>query len=155
MGRGPAAAASWIVRGDAAAPRPGTWTVRGESRRGAARVDGGRPQVGGCYDEIFDAVGPGTEFIVTAQNGPSARMLADAARDYLARKPDRAAAFANVVGIDAAMFVKMSATDSRAATVLQPGARWVFGASAAPRGTTSAGRRRGLSTTTPPRPRRG
>ena len=31
-------------------------------------------------------------------------------------------------GIDAAMFVKMSATDTRAATVLQPGAKWVFGA---------------------------
>ena len=31
-------------------------------------------------------------------------------------------------GIDAAMFVKMSATDTRAATVRQPGAKWVFGA---------------------------
>ena len=85
-------------------------------------------QLGGNYDELFAACGPGTEFIVTAQNGPSARMLADAARDYLARFPARRADLEAIVGIDASMFVKMSATDSKGTTVLQPGAKWVFGA---------------------------
>mmetsp|Transcript_2726 Transcript_2726/g.7993 ORF Transcript_2726/g.7993 Transcript_2726/m.7993 type:complete len:901 (-) Transcript_2726:64-2766(-) len=85
-------------------------------------------QLGGDYDAIFDALGPSTEVLVTAQNGPSARMLADAAAAYLDRNPERRVILENVVGIDAAMFVKMSATDSKAATVLQPGAKWVFGA---------------------------
>jgi hypothetical protein len=151
-------------------------------------------QLGGDYDEIFDSMGPSTEFVVTAQNGPSARMLADAAQKYVERHPEKKAIIENVVGaraasfvssarrrlpvvastasrwpcarrdgveattdaidatpsprrrrthaskrhtqdayqkhagIDAAMFVKMSATDTRAATVLQPGAKWVFGA---------------------------
>mmetsp|Transcript_31350 Transcript_31350/g.94059 ORF Transcript_31350/g.94059 Transcript_31350/m.94059 type:complete len:910 (+) Transcript_31350:681-3410(+) len=126
-------------RGDEYVVPPGVITIKEAACDKNPRIILNGRQVGGCYDEIFDAVGPGTEFIVTAQNGPSARMLADAARDYLARKPDRAAAFANVVGIDAAMFVKMSATDSRAATVLQPGARWVFGAYELGDGGASAG----------------
>jgi hypothetical protein len=98
-----------------------------EVPRGARIITNGR-QLGGDYAEIFDAIGPQTEYLVTAQNGPSARMLADAALKYVQRHPAKRAMLESVVGIDAAMFVKMSATDSRASTILQPGAKWVFGA---------------------------
>ena len=85
-------------------------------------------QVGGNYDEIFDAVGPATDFIVTAQNGQSSQALVRAAEDYIKRNPAREDVIRKVVGLDAAMFVKMSGTDSKSRTVLQPGAKWLFGA---------------------------
>jgi hypothetical protein len=86
-------------------------------------------QVGGNYDQIFDACGDKTEYIVTAQNGLSSQALYRAAQDYISRNPSRADTIRNIVGIDAAMFVKMSAvTDNKSATILQPGARWLFGA---------------------------
>ena len=34
----------------------------------------------------------------------------------------------NIIGIDAAMFVKMSSTEKKHKTILQPGAKWIFGA---------------------------
>lgn len=101
-------------------------------------------QLGGNYDEIFDAVGPATRFLVCAQNGPSSRMVYAAADDYCERHPDRAALVRAVVGVDAAMFVKTSfaaggdATRSRA--VMRPGARWVFGAFSLEDGAGSGGR---------------
>ena len=62
-------------------------------------------QLGGDYDEIFDSMGPSTEFVVTAQNGPSARMLADAAQKYVERHPEKRAVIENVVGLVSASFV--------------------------------------------------
>ena len=66
-------------------------------------------QFGGDYDEIFDSMGPATEFVVTAQNGPSARMLADAAQKYVERHPEKKAILENVVGPVAASFCVIGA----------------------------------------------
>lgn len=85
-------------------------------------------QVGGNYNEIFDSVGPNTQYIVTAQNGQSSQALFRAAEDYIKRNPAREDVIRKVVGLDAAMFVKMSGTDSKSRTILQPGAKWLFGA---------------------------
>ena len=85
-------------------------------------------QVGGNYDEIFDSVGSNTSYIVTAQNGQSSQALVRAAEDYIKRNPTREEMIRKVVGLDAAMFVKMSGTDSKSRTILQPGAKWLFGA---------------------------
>ena len=85
-------------------------------------------QVGGNYDEIFESVGPNTSYIVTAQNGQSSQALFRAAEEYIKRNPDREQMIRKVVGLDAAMFVKMSGTNSKSRTILQPGAKWLFGA---------------------------
>ena len=68
-------------------------------------------QLGGDYDEIFDSMGPSTEFAVTAQNGPSARMLADAAQKYVERHPEKKAIIENVVGLVSASFVSSGRLD--------------------------------------------
>ena len=68
-------------------------------------------QLGGDYDEIFDSMGPATEFVVTAQNGPSARMLADAAQKYVERHPEKRAIIENVVGLVSASFVSSGRLD--------------------------------------------
>lgn len=85
-------------------------------------------QVGGNYDEIFDACGKTTKFVITAQNGQSSQALYKASVDYIARNPTRADIIKSLIGLDAAMFVKMSSTDSKSKTILQPGAKWLFGA---------------------------
>lgn len=85
-------------------------------------------QLGGNYDEIFDACGQDTEYIMCAQNGFSSQALYRASQDYIARNPGRADIIKNIVGVDMSMFVKMSGTEEKHTTILQPGAKWVFGA---------------------------
>jgi hypothetical protein len=85
-------------------------------------------QIGGNYDDIFDACSKETKFIVTAQNGQSSQALYKASIDYCSRKRERQSIIKNIIGIDAAMFVKMSSTDKKNKTILQPGAKWIFGA---------------------------
>lgn len=85
-------------------------------------------QVGGDYDQIFDACGEDTKYIVTAQNGQSSQALYRASVDYISRNPAKADIIKNIVGLDAAMFVKMSGTGDKTKTILQPGAKWLFGA---------------------------
>lgn len=97
------------------------------SASGPEIVINGR-QVGGDYDQIFDACGPETRYIVTAQNGQSSQALYRASVDYIARNPAKADIIQNIVGLDAAMFVKMSGTGDKSKTILQPGAKWLFGA---------------------------
>lgn len=108
-------------------------------------------QLGGSYDEVFDAIGPATRWLVCAQNGPSSRALYAAADDYCERNPDRAEMVRSVAGVDAAMFVKTSfASGQRARAVMQPGAKWVFGAFSLRDGAGSGGR--GSPTATGSRP---
>lgn len=85
-------------------------------------------QLGGNYDEIFDACGHDTEYIMCAQNGFSSQALYRASQDYIARNPGREEIINKIVGVDMSMFVKMSATDEKHTTILQPGAKWMFGA---------------------------
>ena len=85
-------------------------------------------QIGGNYDDIFDACGLNTKYIVTAQNGQSSQAIFRAAQDYCLRYPKRKPIIENIIGIDAAMFVKMSSTEKKHKTILQPGAKWIFGA---------------------------
>jgi aspartate/methionine/tyrosine aminotransferase len=85
-------------------------------------------QVGGNYDDIFNACGKDTKFIITTQNGQSSQALYKASLDYCQRNNHRKHIISNIIGIDAAMFVKMSSTDSKNKTILQPGAKWIFGA---------------------------
>ena len=68
-------------------------------------------QIGGNYDDIFHACGSNTKYIVTAQNGQSSQAIFRAAQDYCLRYPKRKPIIENIVGIDAAMFVKMSSTE--------------------------------------------
>ena len=65
---------------------------------------------------------------MTAQNGNSSQALFRAAESYMDRYPEREPIVRNIIGIDAAMFVKMSGTESKSRTILQPGAKWLFGA---------------------------
>ena len=99
-----------------------------ELKGGDPRIIVNGRQVGGNYDEIFDACGPSTQFIMTAQNGNSSQALFRAAESYMDRYPEREPIVRNIIGIDAAMFVKMSGTESKSRTILQPGAKWLFGA---------------------------
>ena len=93
-----------VPAGDIKLPQTSVIKELGEKIASPRIVLNGR-QLGGDYDEIFDSMGPATEFVVTAQNGPSARMLADAAQKYVERHPEKKAILENVVGVFAASFV--------------------------------------------------
>ena len=86
-----------VPAGDIKLPQTSVIKELGEKIASPRIVLNGR-QLGGDYDEIFDSMGPATEFVVTAQNGPSARMLADAAQKYVERHPEKKAIIENVVG---------------------------------------------------------
>ena len=92
-----------VPAGDIKLPQTSVIKEFGEKIASPRIVLNGR-QLGGDYDEIFDSMGPSTEFVVTAQNGPSARMLADAAQKYVERHPEKKAILENVVGAFAASF---------------------------------------------------
>ena len=92
-----------VPAGDIKLPQTSVIKALGEKIASPRIVLNGR-QLGGDYDEIFDSMGPATEFVVTAQNGPSARMLADAAQKYVERHPEKKAILENVVGVFAASF---------------------------------------------------
>ena len=92
-----------VPAGDIKLPQTSVIKELGEKIASPRIVLNGR-QLGGDYDEIFDSMGPATEFVVTAQNGPSARMLADAAQKYVERHPEKKAILENVVGPVAASF---------------------------------------------------
>ena len=101
----------------------------------AESLKGGNPdiiingrQVGGNYDDIFNACGKDTKFIITTQNGQSSQALYRASLKYCEKNKERKDIIENIIGIDAAMFVKMSGTNSKNKTILQPGAKWIFGA---------------------------
>ena len=93
-----------VPAGDIKLPQTSVIKELGEKIASPRIVLNGR-QLGGDYDEIFDSMGPATEFVVTAQNGPSARMLADAAQKYVERHPEKRAVIENVVGLVSASFV--------------------------------------------------
>ena len=92
-----------VPAGDIKLPQTSVIKELGQKIASPRIVLNGR-QLGGDYDEIFDSMGPATEFVVTAQNGPSARMLADAAQKYVERHPEKKAILENVVGAFAASF---------------------------------------------------
>ena len=92
-----------VPAGDIKLPQTSVIKELGEKIASPRIVLNGR-QLGGDYDEIFDSMGPATEFVVTAQNGPSARMLADAAQKYVERHPEKKAILENVVGPVSASF---------------------------------------------------
>jgi hypothetical protein len=85
-------------------------------------------QLGGNYAEMFDACTKETQFIMCAQNGFSSQAMYREAQKYILQKPEREELIRGITGVDMSMFVKMSATEDRSKTVLQPGAKWVFGA---------------------------
>ena len=119
-----------VPAGDIKLPQTSVIKELGEKIASPRIVLNGR-QLGGDYDEIFDSMGPATEFVVTAQNGPSARMLADAAQKYVERHPEKKAILENVVGPVAASFCVICAS------------------------TPSGRRRDGVATARPPRVARG
>ena len=98
-----------VPAGDIKLPQTSVIKELGEKIASPRIVLNGR-QLGGDYDEIFDSMGPQTEFVVTAQNGPSARMLADAAQKYVERHPEKKAILENVVGPVAASFCVICAS---------------------------------------------
>ena len=85
-------------------------------------------QIGGNYDDIFNACGKNTQFIITAQNGQSSQALYKASIEFCKKNKNKKQIIENIIGIDAAMFVKMSSTNYKHKTILQPGSKWVFGA---------------------------
>ena len=101
-----------VPAGDIKLPQTSVIKELGEKIASPRIVLNGR-QLGGDYDEIFDSMGPATEFVVTAQNGPSARMLADAAQKYVERHPEKKAILENVVGPVAASFVSSAPSGRR------------------------------------------
>jgi hypothetical protein len=101
-----------VPAGDIKLPQTSVIKELGEKIASPRIVLNGR-QLGGDYDEIFDSMGPATEFVVTAQNGPSARMLADAAQKYVERHPEKKAILENVVGPVAASFRVVSSPRRR------------------------------------------
>jgi len=101
-----------VPAGDIKLPQTSVIKELGEKIASPRIVLNGR-QLGGDYDEIFDSMGPATEFVVTAQNGPSARMLADAAQKYVERHPEKKAILENVVGPVAASVVSSAPSGRR------------------------------------------
>ena len=101
-----------VPAGDIKLPQTSVIKELGEKIASPRIVLNGR-QLGGDYDEIFDSMGPATEFVVTAQNGPSARMLADAAQKYVERHPEKKAILENVVGPVSASFRVVSSPRRR------------------------------------------
>mmetsp|Transcript_12750 Transcript_12750/g.35045 ORF Transcript_12750/g.35045 Transcript_12750/m.35045 type:complete len:227 (-) Transcript_12750:2334-3014(-) len=111
-----------VPAGDIKLPQTSVIKELGEKIASPRIVLNGR-QLGGDYDEIFDSMGPATEFVVTAQNGPSARMLADAAQKYVERHPEKKAILENVVGLVSASFLSSTPSGRRRDGVETPSTR--------------------------------
>ena len=135
-----------VPAGDIKLPQTSVIKELGEKIASPRIVLNGR-QLGGDYDEIFDSMGPATEFVVTAQNGPSARMLADAAQKYVERHPEKKAILENVVGpVSASFRVFWSPRRRGGGRVATPSTRR--------RRRVDKGRRTVTRASCPPRPRR-